>query len=136
MKKKVEEKITSFEWDLLWMALRYAMNRQTISCSMLPGDIIKNYYHKLTADHKKSIVRDLRQNLKEHGENAFGHPNIDRPTWLKFLYALDTDTHYKVNLIDDTECVVFDLDDKIIPLHMYIDFPHNNHFVPEENIKR
>jgi len=46
-KPHVISRLSDFEWTCLWMAVRYAMNRQTIASATLPQDIIKNYYSRL-----------------------------------------------------------------------------------------
>jgi hypothetical protein len=124
-------RLSEIEWTCLWMAIRYAMNRQTIASATLPNDIITNYYHRLSDSQKKSIVKDLKGN-----EGGFGNPQIDKPGWMKFWAALDEINHYEVELIDNTKCTVFEADGKIIPLHKYIDEPYNNHFLPVENVRR
>ena len=55
-KPHVISRLSDFEWTCLWMAVRYAMNRQTIASATLPQDIIKNYYSRLNDGQKKSII--------------------------------------------------------------------------------
>ncbi len=132
--KNNTEKLSGFEYNLLWMAIRYAMNRSSAICSTLPMDIMENYYHRLTKELMADIVDDLKNNSREFGENAFGHKAIDRPIWLKFMCALDVDSHYIVTLTDGTNRVVFDFDGKIIPLQKYIDEPHIGYSISPECI--
>ena len=136
-KPHVISRLSDFEWTCLWMAIRYAMNRQTIAAATLPQDIIKNYYHRLSANQKQSIVKDLKGNEEDwaFSGKAFGHEEIDRPHWLKLWKALDESGHYQVELIDGTKCTVFDVNGKVIPLHKYIEEPYNHYFIPLENIR-
>ena len=82
------------------------------------------------------IVIELKRNLEDYGNDAFGHPEIDRPKWIKFMNALDEKQHYEVELIDNAKCIVFNANGEIIPLHKYIESPHQNYFLPSENIKK
>lgn len=136
-KPNVISRLSDFEWTCLWMAIRYAMNRQTIAAATFPQDIIKNYYHRLSANQKQSIVKDLKGNEEDwaFSGKAFGHEEIDRPHWLKLWKALDESGHYQVELIDGTKCTVFDVNGQVIPLHKYIEEPYHHYFVPLENIR-
>jgi hypothetical protein len=138
MNKKNTKPLSDIEQTTLWMAIRYSMNGQTISTATLPEMIIKEYYHRLSKHDKKTIVRDLEENEKRHdGEyKAFGHPTIDRPTWLKFWKALDDSSHYDVELIDNSKCIVFEANDRIYPLESYLKNPHEETYIPKENIKK
>lgn len=134
-KPNVISRLSDFEWTCLWMAVRYAMNRQTIASATLPQDIVMNYYHRLNDGQKKSIAKDLKENEDAFEGQAFGHKEIDRPHWIKLWKALDETCHYQVELIDGTKCTVFEANGKIIPLHKYIEEPYHNYFVPLENIR-
>lgn len=127
--------LSDLEQTLLWMAIRYAMNRQSIASATLPTDIISKWYPRLSEINKQQIVMDLKDNLKDFEGRAFGDPNIDRPTWIKFMNALDEDCHIKVKLIDDTEEIVFPYEDDYMPLRKYIENPYIHTFIPKENIK-
>lgn len=128
------KQLSSIEWTTLWMAIRYAMNRETISSATLPELIIENYYNRLSDNQKKSIVNDLRNNYKDFGNTAFGNKLVDKPIWLKFWYALDSKYHYDVKLIDGSIVTVFDCLDRVIPLSSYLENPNKMIFIPEENI--
>ena len=127
--------LSDFEQTLLWMAIRYAMNRQSIASATLPTDIISNWYHRLSKNDKERTVIDLQRNLQDFEERAFGDPGIDKPIWIKFMNALDENCHIKVKLIDDTEEIVFPFEDEYIPLASYIATPYRHIFIPKENIK-
>ena len=87
------------EWDTCWMAIRYAMNRMTISSASLPNELLSAYYSRWTPRQKEMIVRELRDNLEnlkswnESEEAYFGDKNIDHPNWMRFLLTLDESTH-------------------------------------------
>lgn len=134
-KPNVISRLSDFEWTCLWMAVRYAMNRQTIASATLPQDIVKNYYHRLSDGQKKSIAKDLKKNEDAFEGQAFGHKEIDRPHWIKLWKALDETCHYQVELIDGTKCTVFEANGKVVPLHKYIKEPYHNYFVPLESIR-
>jgi len=138
MKRQKEEEpkpLSDVEWDTCWMAMRYAMNRQTIASASLPDQLIKAYFHRWSKPQKASIVRELKQNLDDF-EHAFGNPQIDKPVWIKFMNALDESTHYKVILIDDTTCTAFEVGEKVHSLEKYIEQPYHNWYIPKENIKQ
>lgn len=134
-KPHVISRLSDFEWTCLWMAVRYAMNRQTIASATLPQDIIKNYYSRLNDGQKKSIAKDLKENEDAFEGQAFGHKDIDRPHWIKLWKCLDETCHYTVELIDGTKCIVFEANGKIVPLHKYIKEPYHNYFIPLESIR-
>lgn len=129
----MKERLTDFEWTTCWMAIRYAMNRQTITSATLPEQIIKNYYHLFTEQQKQSIIRDLKENFEEYGK--FGNETIDNPKWLKFWYSLDESKQFKVTDIEDKEHIVFQINDTIYPLDQYLKKPHSEIYLPIENIK-
>jgi hypothetical protein len=110
------------------------MGRKTIASVTLPMQIIKEYYYRLSDVQKKLLVRDLKEYLKELSK--FGDEKIDHPMWMKFLMALDVDSHREVDLIDGTRCIIFEANDKIYPLHKYIENPYINTYLPDENIKK
>ncbi len=128
-------KLTEIEWTTLWMSIRYACHRQTIASATLPADIINAYWDRLCDERKQFISNDLKRELDQWGDSAFGSPSIDRPIWLKFMSAMDLSSHYTVKLIDGTECIVFEANDRIYPLKEYIESPHREIYLPKENIK-
>lgn len=129
----MKKKLTDFEWTLIWMSIRYAMNRQTIASATLPEQIIKNYYKYLTDQQKQSIIKDLKENFEEYGK--FGDERVDNPIWLKFWYSLDKTKQFKVTDIEDKEHIVFRVNDKLYPLEQYLKEPHTEIYLPIENIK-
>ena len=132
----LNNKLTEIEWDTCWMAIRYAMNRQTIASATLPEMLMKQYYHRWSDNQKDMILRDLKSNFKEYGEDSFGNKNIDQPIWLKFMNCLDKTKHFKVLLIDDTEATLFESNEVYYPLDKYISNPSQNFYCPKENIKK
>lgn len=126
-------KLTDFERTLLWMAIRYACNRQTIASSTLPQDIIKNWYHRLSEHDKQTIVSDLKRE-SQYNDNCFGDKNIDNDTWQKFILALNEEEHFNVICIDGNSYICFKYGDKFYPLEKYIENPHIECFIPTENI--
>lgn len=129
---KEETILTSFEWDLLWMAIRYSMNGKTISTGSLPRQIMEEWYEFLTKDQKAAIVRDLKTNLEMHG--TFGMETIDHPIWFKFMRALDEDSHYEIVTIEGEVLTVFEANDKIYSLREYIKQPYHEIYLPKESI--
>ena len=134
MKSKKIKPLSDFEWTLCWMAIRYAMGRRTIASAMLPSTIIREYYHRFSELQKKKISRDLLDYLSDR--EHFGDKNIDDTHWKRFLGILNTDGHYKVDLIDGSEITVFKVDDVIYSLDKSIDSPFHNWYIPAENVKR
>lgn len=126
--------LPDFEYNLLWMAIRYAMNRQTIASATLPADIITNYYNRLSSGQKFSIFQDLERNEKDLNIEAFGDKSIDRPHWIKLMKCFDEKCHYKVKTTDGDIIIIFEANDKYIPLEKYLQHPHQNWYIPTENI--
>ena len=126
----MKDELSDFEFTLLWMAIRYAIDRGTITSATLPGYIILNWYSRMNDGHKRSIVGDIKLLFKEH----VGHDRYSKPHWDKFLAALDEDRHFQVELIDDTIIDCFACGKTIYPLHKYIEAPHSDIYIPEENI--
>jgi len=131
--------LSDIEYDTCWMAIRYAQNRTTISCSTLPNRLIEEYWYRWTDEQKQDIVIDLERNEKTYskfnGAKAFGDENIDRPSWLKFWKALDVKNHTTVRTTDGSEYVVFEANDRIYPLNSYIENPYKEIYIDKENIE-
>lgn len=114
--------LTDIEWDTCWMAIRYAMCRQTISSATLPKDLCQAYFYRWTEDQKARIVRDLRQHLQDvarwNGDSVayFGDKNIDHPQWMKFLLSLDNKEHITLKTKDGTTHTAFKFRNKYYPL--------------------
>lgn len=133
----VNNRLTDFEWTLLWMAIRYAMNRQTIASATLPQDIMQNWYKRLTNGQKQQLVQELKENeemVAQMGHTAFGNPDIDRPHWLKFWKCLDESSHYRYKLTDGSTATVFEANGRFYPLNEYIAAPHREIYLPAESI--
>ncbi len=94
-KSLIKNPLSSIEWNTCWMAIRYAMSRQTISSTSLPGELVESYYHRWTVDQKMIIAKDLRAEearvakVSDGRTKAFGNSRIDRPKWLKLWRACD-----------------------------------------------
>lgn len=137
-KATVSSRLSDFEWTLLWMAMRYAMNRQTIASATLPEDIMSNWYIRLTNGQKQQIAKELKDNedyMQRMGYSAFGHKDIDRPRWIKLWKCMDESCHYEVELVDGSKIKVFEANGQIIQLDKYIEEPFKNYYVPFENIR-
>jgi hypothetical protein len=134
--KKKKEVLSDFYWTLLWMAIRYAMNRQTISSVTLPKDIIRNCYYQLSTHQKEQIVKELRKNDEGYKSLGFGNENVERPTWLKFMNALNEPSHYECLLIDGSKEIVFESEGRIYSLSKYLENPFVEIYIPQENIKQ
>lgn len=93
------------------MAIRYAMNRQTIASATLPRELLRAYYDRWTDGQKEIIARNLREHYDDFG--CFGDKNIDHPEWMRFMLTLDPKAHYTVTASDGentetVECVEYD----------------------------
>lgn len=56
-------KLSSFQYECLWMAIRYASKRSTGHCTMFPNDVQK-YLHLLSDEQKYGILDDVRSAVK------------------------------------------------------------------------
>lgn len=122
MKNKTNNPLSSVEWTTCWMAVRYAMDRQSIQSASLPRDLLHAYWMRWTNGQKAMIARDLREHLEEvrswnnQGDGYFGDKDIDHPEWMKFLLTLDITTHKQIKLIDGNIVTVFEYDGRFYPL--------------------
>ena len=127
-------KLSSFEFMLTWMAVRYAMNGQTIASASLPKEIISNYYHRMSAEQKKSIVNDLKGYLNTQGH--FGNKEIDNPIWMTFMNALDEENHFSVEFTNGEIIRCFKANDKLYSIEKYVEAPYRNITINPTFIKR
>lgn len=93
-RQKITNPLTSVEWDTCWMAIRYAMNRQTIASASLPRKLLSAYYDRWSDGQKEIIARDLREHYDDFG--CFGDEKVDHPEWMRFMLTLDPKAHYTV----------------------------------------
>lgn len=109
---KIKHKpLSSVEWDTCWMAIRYAMNRQTIASATLPRVLLREYYDRWSGGQKKTIFSDLRDNYDDYG--CFGSKYIDNHEWMRFMLTLDPKAHCIVTASDGentetVECIEFE----------------------------
>lgn len=122
--------LTDIEWTTLWMAMRYAMGRETIAASTLPGEIAQVYYHRLTEQQRRQLVEEIDRHEEEyaryHGESSrvFGDPVIDAPHWRRFRAALDTERHQVLSLPSiEGSITAFECDGDFYSLHLYLRNP-------------
>lgn len=137
-KKSVKETLplTDIEWTTCWMALRYAVNRQTIAASMLPTQVVRAYYNRMTYLQKHQIVEDLKRQNQMWGDKAFGDPKIDKNTWLKFWKAMQTDSHRNIYLKDGSVHKSFCFNGTWFPLKQYIASPFIDTYIQKQFIKK
>lgn len=126
--------LTDIEWDTLWMAISYANPRGTIACTFLPGQVITNYYHRLSYDQKMMIVSNLKKDRQNNG-NMFGHNSSDTLVWDKFIACLDEINYFQVIDINGEEHTCFMVDNVFYIVKSYLETPHKEVYLPKENIK-
>jgi len=92
------DKLSSMEWQTLWMAIRYAVGRKTIACSSLPGGIAREYVHRLNDQQKVMIVKDIRSEIEMCRGFARDEmwEGIDAPEWEALADSLDTKKHHQI----------------------------------------
>lgn len=122
--------LTDTEWMLIWMAMRYAMGRETIAASSLPGEIAQAYYHRLSTAQRRQLVEELDRHEEEYiryhgnGERAFGDPVMDAPQWKLFRAALDTERHRVLSVPGiEGSVMAFEHNGNFYPLHPYLRNP-------------
>ena len=126
--------LSDIEWTLLYMAVRYAMNRQSIASATLPHDVARHYYWRMDANQRKMMYRDLKENLDRYGMAAFGSPSIDRPTWIKLMNALNEDDHFAVrHKQTGEELRAFNSLGRTYPLMQYIGAPYAEIWLKDED---
>jgi hypothetical protein len=126
--------LSDIEYTLLWMAIRYAMNRQSISCVMLPSDIVKNYWYRLTDNQKISIYDDIENHLK------YDYFKIDY-SWLKFSQACNIKGYFNIKILESNKidtcftCTNERGEKRIYSLNTYIKQPSHEISYIEDKIK-
>lgn len=122
--------LTDTEWTLIWMAMRYAMGRETIATSSLPGEIAQAHYHQLSELQRRQLVAEMDRHEEEHiryhgnGERAFGDPVMDAPQWKLFRAALDTEKHQVLSVPGvEGSITAFEYNGDFYPLHLYLRNP-------------
>lgn len=107
-RQKITKSLSSVEWVTCWMAIRYAMNRQTIASASLPRELLSAYYDRWSDGQKEIIARGLREHYDDFG--CFGDKKVDHPEWMRFLLTLDEHTHKIVTTTNDQniECIEFE----------------------------
>ncbi len=94
------------EKTLIWMAIRYAMNRTSIASLTLPGEIMASYVDELSnrswADGLLTgLVRDINRDYggnPDYENKAF--PDDLRGAWFPLVCWLDGSNRFKVLLVD------------------------------------
>jgi hypothetical protein len=115
MSKKRVEPLSEFEHTLLWMAMRYAVGRSSITSAMLPGDIIQNWGDRLTEKDRRLMFGDIIDSLIDslrfsvHSQDPFIE-DIDKNEWIRFASWLDETNHYVViagDAREEVRCFAF-----------------------------
>lgn len=131
--------LSEFEYDLLWMSIRYACGRRTIACSCFPKEIVKNWWHRISDGQKRAIYRDIKNELdfrnRIGGKEGFGN-DLDNRVWQKFMSACNVDAYEDITLSDGSRETVFRANNVTYPLKSYIENPWADIFIPEDRIKK
>ena len=130
--------LTEIEWETCIMAIRYAMNRQTISSAMLPSQLVEAYWERWSDDQKQFIADDLQRKIDTQealGLKSFGNPGIDRIHWMRFMSACNLKNHCNVTDIEGHTHKCFKANDKIYPLEEYVKKPYREIWLPDESIE-
>jgi len=130
--------LDEIDFNMLRMAILYACPRQTISCSMLPGEIIKNRYKLFSKEQIETILKDLNNHLdwcEENGiERVFGDRNIDDKVWKKFMSFLDETNRFIVTGTDGEKYLTFLYDNIYYSVERYIEKPFIDSYIMPEKI--
>lgn len=141
--KKIKNEIkplSNVEWDTCWMAVRYAIGRQSIACTMLPRDLIKEYWYRWSIHQKQMLVKEVERyeeeskRLYDKSYSSWVENNIDRPVWIKFMNALDEHNHKMAKLKDGTEYRVFFVGEITYTLDDYIKNPYSEVYIDKADI--
>lgn len=111
--------LTAVEWDTCWMAIRYAMDRQTIASASLPRELLSAYYDRWSGGQKETISVELHEYLEDKkralktNDVYFGDKKIDHPEWMRFMLTLDPKAHCTVTAThgkktEAVECIEYD----------------------------
>lgn len=128
----MKKTLSDFEDTLLWMACRYACGRHSIQSSVLPCDIIQNYYGIMDADQRSRLAKDVSREL-EMSSRWGSEPPDNR--WYKFVGAMDEELHIQVEDINDDVHTCFKVGETVYPLTAFINNPWREVFLPKEHIK-
>jgi hypothetical protein len=107
------EKVNDIVWTTLMMAIKYACHSSTISCQVLPEEIIKAYGRTLSSDKRYAIANCSIYNF-----------DILSEKWIKFIASMDEENHFKV---DDMVC--FKANGKTYVLDHYLDNPSEEKYL-------
>ena len=121
--------MTEFEFDLIWMAMRYCMPRQTIASATFPTDVVMEYWDALGPNRRERLYNDLVRYIGGGGE--FGNPKIDAPIWFKFMSALNEKEHVEMT-VDGVTFKAFQANGRWYPLKEYLETPSHEIYVPDE----
>jgi hypothetical protein len=116
-----KEKLSEWEWTLIWSSMRYFMGRQTIASAMWPHDLLKNSYSKLDSRQIKQLHKDLEEHFKDFGK--FGNKEIDSPAWEKLMIFLSGKRFIitaEGSDIKRQEIECFQYGDKYIPIDGFV----------------
>jgi len=149
-KPLVSDGISAFEYEVIWMAIRYAVGKNSISCVTLPYDLVKNVYHRFTRRQRIDVSADIMREMERIARFKGAIPvlNNDVPSdvdnefidkshvnvWLKFAAALNDDEHVFVRVVDNAVMKVFRVGDRYYVLDDYLKEPHRERYIPLENI--
>lgn len=117
--------LTNIERTTLWMAIRYACHRGTIACVTLPGDIIKSYGKRLSADDKFFLARDSNYNRERLHEN-----------WIKFIAAMDEEFHFTLDTPEMGEKICFEANGRSYLLDDYMEHPEIERYIDMEQLEK
>jgi hypothetical protein len=134
-KSETQNPLSDIEWTTLWMAVRYAWDRETIAAVTLPEMIISNYYYRLSTMQKKALYDDLFREFNIFGDDIYNKGALNKKSWLKFFMAIGgSETQTVVTDVTGKEHNGFYVDDRFYPLESYLQKPYGETYLPEENI--
>lgn len=126
-------RLLDIEYETLWMAMKYACHRRTISCSNMPQMIIFHYGVRISTIQRKKLFDALKE------EEQFS--DIDMPlkvdfNWLKLMAFLDDNTHVSMKHKDrDGDLLFFTLNGIYYPVMSYCENPYIDTFIDEEDLR-
>lgn len=102
----MQEKLSSYEDNLIWMSMRYCIGRHTAASTMHAYDIVKYSYNKMSKYQKRLLSEDIRRELTEwlrthcHSNITYVQDDFFLPI-KTFIDSLDLKDHFRFAYIAD-----------------------------------
>lgn len=89
-KKKIDNRMTEFEYDSVWMAIRYACGRHTIASHSYASQVARNCYGRFQTDEREEFTAyDINREIESHMRMCFNFFVDEYKVTREFYQPLD-----------------------------------------------